>query len=234
MTVLNKEEIERIGVEFESKNAQEILKWALEEYHPDITLSCSFGAEDVVLVDMIARIKPGSRVFSLDTGFLFPETHDLIRRIKEKYPIALAVYTSDMSIAEMEKRHGKELYDRDPELCCQIRKVQPLQKALSGLKAWITGIRRDQAPTRANTQKVEFDRKFGLVKINPLADWTSERVWAYIKENQVPYNILHDQNYPSIGCAPCTRPVKPGEDPRAGRWADKEKTECGLHPADNK
>ena len=233
MTVVAKEEIEGIGVEFESKKAQEIVNWALEEYDPNIALSCSFGAEDVVLVDMIARIRPGSRVFTLDTDFLFPETHDVIKRIKEKYPIALEVYTSDMTIEEMEKKYGKELYSTDPDLCCQIRKLQPLQKALSGLTAWITGLRRDQAPTRANTKKVELDSKFGLVKINPLADWSSDQVWAYIRENKVPYNVLHDQNYPSIGCAPCTKPVKPGEDPRTGRWAGKGKTECGLHPADN-
>jgi phosphoadenosine phosphosulfate reductase len=232
--LMNRQEIEDLGLEFDRKEAQEVLQWALQEYHDNIALSCSFGAEDVVLVDMIARIRPGSRVFTLDTGLLFPETHEVIKRIQERYPITLEIYTSDITIEEMEKRYGKELYHTNPDLCCQLRKIQPLQKALAGLKAWITGLRRDQAPTRAHTKKVEIDPKFGLIKVNPLADWHWEQVWTYIRENKVPYNTLHDQNYPSIGCAPCTRPVRPGEDPRAGRWPGKGKIECGLHPASNK
>jgi len=178
---------------------------------------------------MIAKIKPGARVFTLETGYLFSETHDVIRRIKEKYNIKLEIYTPSTSMEEFERQYGK-LYETDPDKCCAIRKIEPLNRAMAdNLDAWITGIRRDQSPTRANTKKVEMDKKFNLVKFNPIADWTSEKVWDYIRKNNIPYNVLHDRNYPSIGCAPCTKPVKPGEDPRAGRWAGKEKTECGLH-----
>lgn len=232
MASIDRERIESLGDEFEGKTAQEILEWALKEYHPNISLASSFGPEDVALIDMISRICPGARVFTIETGYLFAETHDVIRIIKETYPINLEVYSSKLSTEEMEKIYGRELYNFDPELCCQIRKVQPLKKALLNLDAWITGLRRDQAPTRAYTKKVEVDKKFGLVKINPIADWTSQQVWSYIRANGVPYNILHDRDYPSIGCAPCTRPIRPGEDPRSGRWSGKGKTECGLHPAD--
>lgn len=232
MALINRERIESPGDEFESKTAQEILEWALKEFHPNISLASSFGAEDVALIDMMSRICPGARVFAIDTGYLFPGTHDVIRIIKETYPINLEVYSSEVSIEEMEKDYGRELFNFDPDLCCDIRKIQPLKNALLNLNAWITGLRRDQAPTRAYTKKVEVDKKFGLVKINPIADWTSQQVWSYIRANKVPYNILHDRDYPSIGCAPCTRPIQPGEDPRSGRWSGKGKTECGLHPAD--
>lgn len=231
MAKIDAAEIEKLGVEFEKKSPQEIIRFALDEYGNRISFASSFGAEDVAVIDMIAKIKTGARVFTLDTGYLFPETHDVIRRIKEKYNIKLETYAPSKSVAEFEKEYGK-LYDADPDKCCSIRKIEPLNRAISdNLDAWITGIRRDQAPTRANTKKVEVDKKFNLVKFNPIADWTSDQVWAYVRENNVPYNILHDRNYPSIGCFPCTRQVKLGEDPRAGRWAGKGKTECGLHPS---
>lgn len=231
MAQIDVSKIERFGVEFEKKSPQEIIKWALDEYGNRISFASSFGTEDVVLIDMIAKIKPGARVFSLDTGYIFPETQKVIREIKTRYNIRLEVYSPQEGVGEFEKKYGK-LYESDPDKCCSIRKIEPLKKALSdNLDAWITGIRRDQAPTRANTKKVEVDKKFSLVKVNPIADWTSEQVWEYIRANNVPYNILHDQNFPSVGCAPCTKPVKLGEDPRSGRWAGKGKTECGLHPS---
>ncbi len=223
-------EIERLGLEFEKKTPQEIIRFALDKYGSRVSFASSFGAEDVAIIDMIAKIKPGARVFTLETGYLFQETHDVIRRIKEKYDIKLETYAPSTNVEEFERQYGK-LYETDPDKCCAIRKIEPLNRAIAdNLDAWITGIRRDQSPTRANAKKVEVDKKFNLVKFNPIADWTSEDVWAYIKKNNVPYNILHDRNYPSIGCAPCTKAVKSGEDPRAGRWAGKEKTECGLHP----
>ncbi|MBI3584064.1 MAG: phosphoadenylyl-sulfate reductase [Nitrospinae bacterium] len=231
MAKIDVTEIERLGVEFEKKSPQEIIRWALAEYGNRISFASSFGAEDVAIIDMIAKIKPGARVFTLETGYLFPETHNVIKRIKEKYNIKLETYAPSISVEEFEREYGK-LYEIDPDKCCAIRKIEPLNRAIAdNLDAWITGIRRDQSPTRANTKKVEVDKKFNLVKFNPIADWISEKVWAYIRENNVPYNVLHDRNYPSIGCAPCTNPVKPGEDPRAGRWAGKEKIECGLHPS---
>ncbi len=223
-------EIERLGLEFEKKTPQEIIRFALDKYGSRVSFASSFGAEDVAIIDMIAKIKPGARVFTLETGYLFQETHDVIRRIKEKYDIKLETYAPSTNVEEFERQYGK-LYETDPDKCCAIRKIEPLNRAIAdNLDAWITGIRRDQSPTRANAKKVEVDKKFNLVKFNPIADWTSDDVWAYIKKNNVPYNILHDRNYPSIGCAPCTKAVKSGEDPRAGRWAGKEKTECGLHP----
>jgi len=229
MEKIDEAEIERLGLEFEKKTPQEIIRFALDKYGNRVSFASSFGAEDVAIIDMIAKIKPGARVFTLETGYLFSETHDVIRRIKEKYNIKLEIYTPSTSMEEFERQYGK-LYETDPDKCCAIRKIEPLNRAMAdNLDAWITGIRRDQSPTRANTKKVEMDKKFNLVKFNPIADWTSEKVWDYIRKNNIPYNVLHDRNYPSIGCAPCTKPVKPGEDPRAGRWAGKEKTECGLH-----
>lgn len=229
MEKIDEAEIERLGLEFEKETPQKIIKFALDKYGSRVSFASSFGAEDVAIIDMIAKIKLGARVFTLETGYLFSETHDVIRRIKEKYNIKLEIYTPSTSMEEFERQYGK-LYETDPDKCCAIRKIEPLNRAMAdNLDAWITGIRRDQSPTRANTKKVEMDKKFNLVKFNPIADWTSEKVWDYIRKNNIPYNVLHDRNYPSIGCAPCTKPVKPGEDPRAGRWAGKEKTECGLH-----
>lgn len=227
--VWTEEELKKVSDSLEGKSPQEVLKWALDNFHPNISLACSFGAEDVVLVDMITKIRKDARIFYLDTGLLFKETYDVIERVKEKYGIQPEKYESELTLEEMEAKYGPKLWETNPDECCRIRKVLPLEAALKDLKAWITGIRREQSPTRANAPVVTWDKKFGLVKINPLVAWKYDDVWNYIKENDVPYNVLHDQNYPSIGCEPCTRPVRPGEDPRAGRWAGKAKTECGLH-----
>lgn len=214
----------------EGQGPEAALRWAFEQFeHGEIALACSFGAEDVALLDMIAWLRPGARAFYLDTDVLFPETYDLIERVASRYYIALERYRPLITLAEQARRHGDQLWESDADGCCAIRKVEPLRRALSGLKAWITGIRREQAPTRANAPIVEWDAKFGLVKINPLAPWTNEEVWAYIREHGVPYNPMHDQGYPSIGCVHCTRAVAPGEDPRAGRWSGTGKIECGLH-----
>lgn len=223
------EELSRLAQEFEDKEPEEILGWAIKEFYPDIALACSFGAEDVCLVDMIVRINPHTKIFYLDTNLLFKETYDVRDRLIEKYHISPIRYVSNLTLEDQSKRYGERLWERDPDLCCKLRKVEPLKEALKGLNAWITGIRREQAPTRANARVIEWDKIFGLVKINPLARWRTKEVWDYIMANKVPYNVLHDRNYPSIGCEPCTRPVKPGEDLRAGRWAGFQKTECGLH-----
>jgi phosphoadenosine phosphosulfate reductase len=223
------EELKEISDSFEDKTPQDVLRWAFDEFDPDITLACSFGAEDVVLVDMVARIHPAPRVFYLDTEFLFKETQAVIEEVIEKYGVRPVAYKSMITPEQQAAQYGENLYWREPNQCCYLRKVEPLERALAGLRAWITGIRRDQAPTRANAGIVELDQKFGLVKLNPLARWTADDVWGYIREHHVPYNVLHDRGYPSIGCWPCTQTVKPGEDPRAGRWRGFEKTECGLH-----
>ncbi|RZN69683.1 MAG: phosphoadenylyl-sulfate reductase [Candidatus Methanolliviera hydrocarbonicum] len=227
--VMKIEEIEKISESFESKEPQEVLRWAIDYFKPKIALACSFGLEDVVIVDMISKIDPDTRIFYIDTDLLFKETYDVIERIKKRYGIKPVSYKSEMSLEEQEKIYGKNLWGRDPNLCCGIRKVEPLKEALSGLDAWITGIRREQSETRKNVRVVEWDELHGLVKINPLVNWTLGDTFRYVLQNDVPYNILHDKNYPSVGCYPCTRPVMPGEDQRSGRWSGFGKTECGLH-----
>ncbi|HHL40158.1 MAG TPA: phosphoadenylyl-sulfate reductase [Deltaproteobacteria bacterium] len=227
--VWTEEELSRVNEELDSKGPEDALRWALDNFHPNVALACSYGPEDVALVDMLLRIRPDARVFYLDTELLFKETYDVRDRIAEKYGLKAERFASRMSLEEMEKEYGPELWKRDPKKCCQIRKISALKEALGTLSAWITGIRREQSPTRANAPIVGWDSLFNLVKINPLVKWTEAQVWEYIRSNDVPYNVLHDRNYPSIGCEPCTQPVKPGEDPRAGRWAGHAKTECGLH-----
>lgn len=214
--------------EFENQSPQNLISWAAGQF-PNLTLACSFGAEDVVLVDMLQKISPKSDIFYLDTDFHFKETYETRDRIAAKYGITFVQVKSELTPEKQAEVYGDELWRRDPNACCNIRKVQPLTKHLAKYDAWVTGIRRDQAPTRAKARKVEYDTKFGLIKFNPLANWTNEDVWAYIKDNGVIYNPLHDQNYPSIGCHYCTRQVLPGEDPRAGRWSGTDKIECGLH-----
>ena len=187
----------------------------------------------MVLIDMASRVHPEFRLFTLDTEFLFPETYDLMERVEKRYGIRVERVYSALTPEEQEKAHGRALWSREPDQCCNLRKIEPLRKKLAGLRGWITGIRRDQTVARAHARKVEWDTKFQLLKINPLVDWSAERVWQYIRKHDVPYNPLHDRHYPSVGCAHCTRAVKPGEDPRAGRWSDFKKTECGLHIADS-
>ncbi len=222
--------------EFEAKTAQEILGWALAEFHPRIALAASFGAEDVVVIDMLMKLNGGARVFTLDTGRLPYETYALMEAIRERYGLAVEVYFPQADAVEvMVREHGVNLFYKSIEnrkRCCGVRKVEPLGRALQGLEAWITGLRREQAVTRTEVRKVEVDPDHGgIVKVNPLADWTWAEVWEYIRAHNVPYNALHDRGYPSIGCAPCTRAVAPGEDPRAGRWwwENPETKECGLH-----
>lgn len=221
--------IAKQAVELENATPEEIIRFAVETF-PNITFACSFGAEDVVLVDMLQKISPKTDIFYLDTDFHFKETYETRDRMAERYPgIPFVEVKPEITPEEQTAQYGDELWKSNANKCCDIRKVQPLTKILSKYEAWITGIRRDQAPTRANAKKIEYDVKFGLVKFNPIASWTSEDVWNYIRENNVIYNPLHDNHYPSIGCEYCTRQVMPGEDPRAGRWAGQEKTECGLH-----
>jgi phosphoadenosine phosphosulfate reductase len=234
MTKLSVEEIQAWGDSFEAKAPQEVLAAAIERYAPKIVLACSFGAEDVVLVDMVHRINPSVPLFYLDTDFLFPETYATRDRMIERYQLKadqVLQIKSSLTPERQAELHGEALWASDPDRCCRLRKVEPLTRVLKGFDAWITGIRRDQAPTRANAKLIEWDAKFQLVKVNPLAGWSWADVWTYIKVYEVPYNVLHDRNYPSIGCTHCTSPVMPGEDPRAGRWKNSAKTECGLHKA---
>jgi phosphoadenosine phosphosulfate reductase len=226
------EELKRLSDSFESKQPWDVLEYALRTYAKRIVLACSFGAEDVALVDMVHRIDPETPLFYLDTDFLFPETVDVRNRIVTRYglkPAQVIEMKSLLSPEQQAARHGAALWENNPDQCCQLRKIEPLSRILATYAAWITGIRREQAPTRANAGLIEWDQKFNLVKVNPLARWSSEQVWMYLRLHEVPYNALHDRNYPSIGCTHCTAPVLPGDDPRSGRWKDSSKTECGLH-----
>ena len=216
--------------------AQEVLRWGLERFHPRISFASSFGAEDVVVIDMLARIRTDVRIFTLDTGRLHEETYDVMERVRARYGVSIEAYFPDREAIEALERE-KGLYSfresiENRKQCCAIRKVEPLNRALAGLDAWITGLRREQAVTRGSIDKVETDpTRPGLLKLNPLADWTDAQVWDYIKRNDVPFNALHDRGFPSIGCSPCTRAVAPGEDIRAGRWwwEQPDLKECGLH-----
>ena len=236
-TVLSEEEVQDLNRDFEGKPPQEVLEWALARFHPRLALASSFGAEDVVLIDMMWRLNSQARVFTLETLRLPTETYTVMDQIQARYEIEVEVLYPDLErVREMVEEHGFNLFYKSMEmrkLCCGIRKVEPLERALSDLDAWATGLRQDQAPTRTAVRKVEIDRGHGgMIKLNPLAEWSWEQVWEYIREHQIPYNELHDKGYPSIGCAPCTRAVKPGEDPRAGRWwweSDPAAKECGLH-----
>lgn len=207
----------------------EILRWATQRI-PAVTFATGFGPEGCVLIDLIARERLPIDIFTLDTGVLFPETYALWAQLEARYGIAIRAVRPDQTISAQELVHGPRLWERTPDRCCELRKVIPLRRALAGFDGWITAIRRDQTPERATAQVIEDDRKFGLIKINPLVRWTTDDVWAHIYAHDVPYNVLHERGYPSIGCAPCTSPVdQADEDPRAGRWRGTTKRECGLH-----
>ena len=225
----DKDQIAQVQSTAESWSPQQVLSWAFEAFGNQVAISSALGTGGMVLIDMASHLREEFRVFTLDTEFLFPETYSLIDKIEQKYAIKIERVFPLLSPEEQERVHGAALWIRDPDQCCGLRKVEPLRRKLSELGAWITSIRRDQTSFRKNARKVEWDVKYGLVKVNPIADWTLKRVWRYLIEHDVPYNPLHDQNYPSIGCTHCTRAVRPGEDERAGRWPGTGKTECGLH-----
>jgi phosphoadenosine phosphosulfate reductase len=224
-----KEEVGRLQIAAEGWGPERVLGWSFDTFGDRVAISSALGAEGMVLIDIAARVRQNFRLFTLDTEFLFPETYNLMDQVEERYGVAIEKVYPLNSPEEQERAHGPALWLRSPDLCCNLRKVEPLQRKLGALDAWITSIRRDQTSARASAGKIEWDQRFGLVKINPIADWSSKQVWQYIREHDVPYNELHERNYPSIGCTHCTRAVRPGEDPRAGRWAGLAKTECGLH-----
>jgi phosphoadenosine phosphosulfate reductase len=223
------QEIELQQIEAEGSTAHELLRWASDRFGSRMAIASSFGSDAVVLIDIAVRAVKDLRVFTLDTDFLFPETYDLIERVQNKYGIQVERTRPALSPEDQAVRYGQALWSREPNLCCQIRKVDPLKAKVAELDAWVSGIRRDQTQSRAGAKKLEWDTHFGLVKLNPLADWTTAQIWDYVRAHDLPYNALHDRNYPSVGCSHCTRPVQFGEDPRAGRWAGFPKTECGLH-----
>ena len=229
--VAEAETIAAAAVALDRAEPEEILRWAFKQYGDGLTLACSFGGiSGMVLMDMVQRVHPTADVFYIDTDYLFPETEETVAVSERRWPEArITRYASTISVGEQAHQHGAALWERDADLCCEIRKVEPNRRALVGKRAWVSGLRRDQSEERASTPAVQWDEKFGLVKVNPLINWDEKRVWAYVFEHEVPFNPLHDAGYPSIGCVNCTRAVKPGEDPRAGRWSGQAKTECGLH-----
>ncbi len=224
------EELSRAAESLERSTPQEILRWAVDVYGEDLSLSVSFGnPEGMVLLDMLARITERAQVFTLDTGFLFEETVRFREEAVKRYPLPFKVLTPGLTVEEQVERYGPELYSCAPDLCCQIRKIEPQRRFLRDYGAWVTGIRRDQTPQRASTPVVAFDEYFGVAKIAPLAAWRVDELDEYVRRYDVPLNPLLSMGYRSIGCEPCTKPVAPGEDARAGRWPGMDKTECGLH-----
>jgi phosphoadenosine phosphosulfate reductase len=223
------EEIRGINRSLGGQPPQSILRWSVEKFHPRLTMATAFGAEGCCLIHMLAEIEPGVRIFNLETGYQFPETLELRERIKERYGIEVEFIRPELTVEEYEAEHGGPLYPHRPDQCCYDRKVLPLRRAIIGYDAWISAIRRDQTLDRQQADLVQVDGKFELIKVNPLLCWTRRDVWGFIHKHEIPYNPLHDRNYPSIGCWPCTQPIGESEDERAGRWAGKAKKECGLH-----
>ncbi|WP_425441492.1 phosphoadenylyl-sulfate reductase [Salinibacillus kushneri] len=215
---------------FSQKTTLDLIHWAYHTFGDDLVYSCSFGAESMVLIDLIYKVEPKAKLVFLDTDFHFRETYQLIEKVKEIYPeLNIEFIKPELTPTEQAKEYGDKLWETNPDLCCQIRKIDPLKKVLSNTRAWISGLRRDQSPLRAGTNFVNKDDKFQSIKICPLIYWTWDEIWDYIKAHHLPYNELHNHHFPSIGCTYCTIPTTNHADSRAGRWAGQTKTECGLH-----
>jgi phosphoadenosine phosphosulfate reductase len=236
----NQKNIEALQKELKVLTPQAILLWAINTFKDRVAFASSLGLEDQVLTDMIAKVAPSFKIFTLDTGRLFLETHDLIHQTEQRYGLKIRIFFPDTNEVEwLVNESGTNLFRRSVDLrkkCCEIRKVHPLKRALSGLEAWVCGLRAEQSMTRSDLKTIDWDSTNDLLKINPLASWNLAQVWSYIKENNVPYNPLHDKGFSSIGCACCTRAVKEDEDVRSGRWwwEPAEQKECGLHFKDGK
>lgn len=221
--------------EDETKGAAEILKWGYNTYGDSIVYACSFGAEGIVLIDLISKVKKDAEIIFLDTDVHFSETYKLIEKVKKRYPeLNIVMKKPELTLEQQAEQYGDELWKTRPDLCCDIRKIKPLEQGLSGATAWISGLRREQSPTRAKTDFINKDDRFQSVKVCPLIHWTWKDVWRYIQANGLDYNELHDKGYPSIGCSHCTFAVTAGGDSRDGRWKGSAKTECGLHTVMNK
>jgi phosphoadenosine phosphosulfate reductase len=212
----------------EAMTAEESLLWAHDRFGDRLCLTCSWQKQSSVLVHMVSELELDIPVIELDTGLFFRETYETRERLVERYGLEL-IRPEIISVAEQHRREGPNLWERDPDRCCHVRKVEPLERVLREYDSWVSGIRREQSLTRKDAQRVEWSERYEVWKVHPLVDWDAKRVDAYIKVNEIPYNPLHDSGYPSIGCMPCTRPVARDEDERAGRWADSDKIECGIH-----
>jgi phosphoadenosine phosphosulfate reductase len=223
------QQCESVRLVSESWSPQQALRWASDTYQPNVAIASGLGPEGIVIIDMAMEVSAALGVFTLDTGFLFPETLDLMEKVERRYGIRIERVLPALTPEEQSEQLGAKLWNRNPDQCCLIRKIQPLENKLENLHAWVTGIRREQTSVRRSSRRIEWDSKFERTKINPLVDWTEQMVWSYIRERHLDYNSLHDRNYPSIGCTHCTRAIVEGETHRAGRWAGYAKTECGLH-----
>lgn len=223
------DELAEVNRELETATPRDILAWASSRFSPRLTMATAFGPEGMVLIHMLAEVAPETPIFNLDTGYQFPETLELRERVKQRYGIQVELKRPEHTVEEYESLHGGPLYKTNPDQCCFDRKIKVLHSAIEGMEAWCSAIRRDQSPDRATAPIVGWDKKFALVKISPLANWSRAQVWKLITEQDIPYNPLHDQGYTSVGCGPCTRAIGFGEDERAGRWSGFAKTECGLH-----
>ncbi|MFY0542638.1 phosphoadenylyl-sulfate reductase [Brevibacillus sp. H7] len=227
---LTEDSIASLNRELEKGDTLDVIKWAYGQFGDELVYACSFGAEGIVLIDLISQVRKDASILFLDTHLHFRETYELIERVQARYPdLRITILEPEQSLSEQAAEYGDELWKRNPDQCCRLRKVQPLAGALTGAKAWMSGLRREQSPTRAHIQYINPDHKFQSLKICPLIHWSWEDVWNYIRAFGLTYNVLHDQGYPSIGCETCTLPVEGEGDSRAGRWAASGKTECGLH-----
>ena len=226
------EELAAASELLEKANPIEVIRWASERFKKRLTMATAFGPEGCLILHWLSSVAPDTFVFNLETGYQFKETLELRDRIRDRYGITVSYESPETTVEEYEQRHGGPLYRTDPATCCGDRKIVVIERVLSNFDAWMSGIRRDQSPDRANAPIIGWDKKFGVVKISPLANWTKSQVWDMILQENVPYNPLHDKGYVSIGCWPCTRAITDGEDERAGRWSGSEKTECGLHIRD--
>lgn len=222
-------EINLLAQHFETRGVEEILEWAVSTHSPKLVMTSNFGAEGVVLMDHLMRVAPETPVIYLNTGFQFAATDDVKERLRDRYKFNLIEARSMLSVEEQAKIYGERLYETNSDLCCRIRKVEPLQRALAGFEAWMAALRRDQSPTRAAIKTVEWNASKEMVKVHPLAGWNRSQVWSYIAKHNLPYNQLYDDGYTSIGCWPCTRQVAAGQHERSGRWVGSNKQECGIH-----
>jgi phosphoadenosine phosphosulfate reductase len=222
-------ELDEAAERLDRARPEEILEWAIDRYQPDLVMATGFGPSGTVLLHMALQLWERPRVFYLDTDLLFPETYQLRDELEARFGVNFERVHGGTSVEEQARLYGEELWAREPDTCCYLRKVLPLRRYLSDKQAWITGIRRDQSPSRRHTQVVSWDSTNRVVKLSPLASWTDREVWTYLHVHDLPYNPLHDVGYPSIGCLPCTQSVTNGADPRSGRWSGHAKLECGIH-----
>ncbi len=226
---LTQNEIREANARLEGVWPEDILAWAFETFGSNVATGTGFGLSGVALMHILSRVRPTATVFYLDTDLLFPEAYDLKIQLEKRLGIKILRLHSKLSLRDQAAREGENLWRTNPDRCCFLRKVQPLKQFLASQDAWVTAVRRDQSPTRRNTSVVEWEPTHNIVKINPMASWTDQDVRQYITLHELPYNPMHDLGYPSIGCIPCTKPVKNGQNTRAGRWQEHEKMECGIH-----